>query len=281
MKQAGVSERRACVWLGLGRSTYRSHGGGTDEHALRQRWRELAVARRRFGYRRRQARLRREGFRVNHKRVYRLYRAEQLSVRRRHRTRSRGQRGQSWPVAVRPNERWSMDVMMDTVTDGRKFRLLTSVDDATREGLAIEVETSLPGRRVVRVLERLVADRGCPKTVVTDHGPEFPGQTFRAWARQGGVTRHFIEPGKPVQNAYIESFNGKFRDECLNEHWFLRLADARRTIDAWRQHYNTNRPPSALGYQTPAAYRNSLASEGSEGTMFSPPPPPVPSAGLS
>jgi putative transposase len=134
--------------------------------------------------------------------------------------------------------------------------------------------------RVVRVFERLVADRGCPKTVVTDHSPEFTGQTFTAWAGQYGMTLHCIEPGKPVQNAYIESFTGKFRDECLHEHWFLSLVDARRTIEAWRQDYHTNRPHSALGYQTPEAYRQSLASEGSEGTMCSPHPPSVPSAGL-
>ena len=281
MKQAGLSERRACALLGFGRSMYRYHGGGADDQALRQRLRELAMARRRFGYRRLHALLRREGFRINHKRVYRLYREEQLVVRRRQRKRHRGQRGQPLLVAVRPNERWSMDFMMDTFADGRKFRLLTIVDDATRECLAAEVETSLPGRRVVRVLERLVADRGYPKTLVIDNGPEFTGQTFTAWAGRYAVTLHFIEPGKPVQNAYIESFNGKFRDECLNEQWFLSPADARQTIEAWRQDYNTNRPHSALGYQTPEAYRNRLASEGSEDAMFSPHQPPVPPVRLS
>jgi putative transposase len=174
-----------------------------------------------------------------------------------------------------------MDFMLDTFADGRKFRLLTIVDDATRECLATEVETSLPGIRVVRVLERLVADRGYPKILVTDNGPEFTGQTFTTWAERCGITLHFIEPGKPVQNAYIESFNGKFRDECLNERWFVSLADARQTIDAWRQDYNTARPHSALGYQTPEAYRARLAREGSEGTMFSPHQPPISPVGLS
>jgi putative transposase len=281
MKQTGLSERRACALLGLGRSTYRYHGGSADDPALRQRLRELAMARRRFGYRRLPVLLRREGINANHKRVYRLYREEQLMVRRRHRKRHHGQRGQPLPVAVRPNERWSMDLMMDTFADGRKFRLLTVVDDGTRECLATEVDTSLPGMRVVRVLERLVADRGCPKILVTDNGPEFTGQAFIAWAGRCGTTLHFIEPGQPVQNAYIESFNGKFRDECLNEHWFLSLMDARQTIEAWRQDYNTKRPHSALGYWTPEAYRNSLASEGSKGTMFSPHQPPIPPVGLS
>ena len=281
MKQAGLGERRACALLGLGRSTYRDHGGRADDPALRQRWRELAVARRRFGSRRLHALLRREGFRVNHKRVYWLYREEQLMVRQRHRKRHHRQRGQPLPGAVWPNERWSMDFMRDTFADGRKFRLLTIVDDATRECLATEVETSLPGSRVVRVLERLVADRGYPKILVTDNGPEFTGQTFTTWAERCGITLHCIEPGKPVQNAYIESFNGKFRDECLNERWFVSLADARQTIDAWRQDYNTARPHSALGYQTPEAYRARLAREGSEGTMFSPHQPPISPVGLS
>ena len=281
MKQTGLSERRACTLLGLGRSTYRYPGGGADDPTLRQRLRELAMTRRRFGYRRLHALLRREGFNANHKRVYRLYREEQLMVRRRHRKRHRGQRGRPLPVAVRPNERWSMDLMMDTLADGRKFRLLTIVDDATRECLATEVDTSLPGMRVVQVLERLVTDRGCPKRLVTDNGPEFTGQTCTAWAGRCGITLHFIEPGQPVQNAYIESFNGKFRDECVNEHWFLSLADARQTIDAWRQDYNMPRPHSALGDQTPEAYRNRLVKEGRESTIFSPHQPPIPPVGLS
>jgi putative transposase len=151
---------------------------------------------------------------------------------------------------------------------------------ASKEKFATE-PTSLPGIRVVQVLERLVTDRGCPKLLVTDNGPEFTGQTFTAWAGRCGITLHFIDPGKPVQNAYIESFNGKFRDECLNEHWFLSLVDARQTIEAWRQDYHTHRPHSALGYQTPEAYRNRLVSEERESTSFSPHQPPIPPVGLS
>jgi len=162
-----------------------------------------------------------------------------------------------------------MDFMLDTFADGRKFRLLTVVDDATRACLATEVDTSLPGMRVVQVLGRLVTDRGVPKLRVTDNGPEFTGQTFTAWAGRCGLALYFIEPGKPVQNAYIESLNGKLRDTGLNEQWFLSLVDARQTIEACRQDYNTQRPHSALDYQTPEAYRHRLVSEGSEGILFS------------
>ena len=194
---------------------------------------------------------RRAGTTVNHKRLYRLYRAAGLQVRRRRRTRlTRGERV-PLPTPTRRGERWSMDFTLDTLADGRAFRTLNIVDDYSRECVAIEVDRSLPGLRVTRVLDRLRHAVGLPSSIVLDNGPEFAGRTLEAWAYAAGVTLCFIRPGKPIENAYVESFNGKFRDECLNEHWFVSLADAQAAIEAWRVDYNTVRPHSALADQTP------------------------------
>ncbi len=238
MRQAhpGLSERRACGLAGLGRSSYRYQRPGPDEAGLRKRLKELAVERRRYGYRR---------LTVNHKRVYRLYREEGLSVRRRKRKRIGVVERQPLTIPICTNQRWSMDFVSDGLGDGRKFRSLNIVDDYSRECVAVEVDTSIPGARVVRVLERLRELRGVPQVLVTDNGPEFAGQALDVWAYQRGVKLHFIEPGKPVQNAFVESFNGKMRDECLNEHWFGTLVEARQTIEAWRRDYNEIRPHSA------------------------------------
>ena len=191
---------------------------------------------------------------VNHKRVHRLYRAAGLQVRRRCRKRlTRGDRI-PLPAPRRRLERWSMDFTVDSLGDGRGFRTLNIVDDYTRECVAIEVDRSLPGRRVTRVLDRLHAAVGLPQTIVVDNGPEFAGRTLDAWAYARGVTLRFIRPGKPIENAYVESFNGKFRDECLNEHWFVSVADAQAVIEAWRVDYNTVRPHSSLNQVTPAQF---------------------------
>jgi len=191
---------------------------------------------------------------VNHKRVYRLYREEGLAVRRRKRKRMGA--GERSPLAVptQPNQRWSMDFVSDGLSEGRKFRSLNIVDDYSRECLATEVDTALPGMRVVRGLEQLGERRGLPEVLVMDNGPEFAGQALDVWAYERKVRLHFIAPGKPMQNAFVESFNGKFRDECLNEHWFVSLEDARRKIEAWRQDYNEVRPHSALGNRTPKEF---------------------------
>ena len=255
MRQAHrLSERRACELVGMERSSYRYARRRQDESGLRRRLRELAAERRRYGYRRLAVLLRREGWAVNHKRVYRLYGEEGLEVRRRKRKRIGPTQRQPLTTPLRPNERWSMDFVSDALSDGRKFRSLNLVDDFNRECLALEVDTSLPGIRVVRVLEQRGAWRGWPEVLVMDNGPEFAGQALDAWAYQRQVRLHFIEPGKPVQNAFIESFNGKFRDECLNEHWFTSLEDARQTIETWRRDYNEIRPHSALGYRTPKEF---------------------------
>lgn len=257
--QFGISERHACWLVGLGRSTCR-YGPRSDatDPPLRARLRAVATERRRWGYRRLTVLLRREGWVVNHKRVYRLYRAEGLGLRHRHRKRiARGER-RVLSRPTQPNQRWSLDFVSDCLADGRRFRALTIVDDCSRECPAIEVDTSLSGRRVVRVLERVAGERGMPSVLVMDNGPEFAGMAVDQWAALRGVTLHFITPGKPVENAYIESFNGKFRDECLNLAWFQSLADARGEIEAWRRDYNEVRPHSALRNLTPAAYAAEL-----------------------
>jgi putative transposase len=222
---------------------------------MRRRLRELAAERPRFGYRRLHVLLRREGVSINHKRVERLYRAEGLAVRRRTRKRvARDGRGRA-ALPQRPNQQWGIDFVSDALAWGRRIRLFTVVDVFTREVLAIEVDTSLPGGRVVRVLERLAAEHGAPDEIVLDNGPELAGKAVDQWAYERGVWLRFIEPGKPVQNAFVESFHGRLRDECLDRHWFLGLADARRTVEAWRVDYNRARPHSALGYRAPEEFR--------------------------
>jgi putative transposase len=204
--------------------------------------------------------LRREGWSVNRKRTYRLYREAGLAVRRRKRKRIGLFERKPLPKPLAVNRSWSMDFVSDGLCDGRRLRCLAIVDDFSRECLVLEVDTSITGKRVVAVLERLADLRGLPLSITVDHGPEFEGQVLDAWAYQAGVRLSFIRPGKPVENAYIESFNGRFRDECLNEHWFLTMAHARRAIEAWRIEYNTERPHSSLGNLTPEEYaKNGLS----------------------
>jgi putative transposase len=250
------SERHACRLLGLGRSTarYRPHARG-DEAALRRRLLELALARPRFGYRRLHILLRREGVRVNHKRVERLYRAEGLALRKRGRKRVAGDGRGRAALPCRPTQQWTADFLSDALAQGRRIRVFAVIDVFTREALAIEVDTSLPGSRVVAVLARLVGERGQPDELVLDNGPELTGRAVDQWADERGVRLHFIAPGKPAQNAFIESFNGRLRDECLQRHWFVSLADARHTIEAWRRDYNRRRPHSSLGYRSPEEFR--------------------------
>ena len=252
----GVSERRACRIVGIGRSTLRYRGCRGEDERLRRRLCELAAERPRFGYRRLHALLRREGITVNHKRVERLYRAEGLVMRRRGRKRvARDGRGRA-PLPGQPNQQWAVDFVSDALAWGRRIRLFTVVDVFTREALAIEVDTSLPGERVVRVLDRLAAEHGAPGEIVLDNGPELAGKALDQWAYERGVWLRFIEPGKPVQNAFAESFQGRLRDECLDRHWFLGLADARRTVEAWRHDDHRVRPHSALGYRSPEEFRH-------------------------
>lgn len=244
----GLSQRRACRIVGVNRATARYHGRPRpDERHIRSRLRTLAGERPRVGYRRLHALLRREGIRINHKRVARLYRLEGLAVRCRPRKRvARARHPQPVPP-TRPNEQWVVDFVSDALASGRSIRLFGVVDACTREALAIEVDASLPGARVVRVLDQLTAERGCPTELVLDNGPELTSIVLDQWAYHHGVHLHFIDPGKPVQNAVMESFNGRLRDECLNQHWFTSLADARQIIAMWRHDYNHQRPPQRVG----------------------------------
>ncbi len=236
------------------RASFRYRSRRPEQTELQERLRTLAAERPRWGYRRLHVLLRREGHPINVKRTYRLYREAELMVRKRRRKRVTIER-KPRVIPAQPNRRWSMDFVSDALENGRRIRCLTVVDDFTRECLAIEVDTSLPGLRVVRVLERISAERGgLPEAIVLDNGPEFAGRALDAWAYSKGVSLAFIRPGKPVENAFVESFNGRFRDECLNEHWFTRLADARQTIESWRRDYNQMRPHSSLGGLTPAEF---------------------------
>jgi len=228
----------------------------SGDQELRERLRQLAGERRRFGYRRLHVMLMREGQVVNHKHVYRVYREEGLTVRRRSRKRVSREARVPLPAPLGADQLWSLDFVSDALSWGRKIRMLTVIDAYSRESLAIEVDTSLPGQRVARVLDRVIGERGAAPTEITlDNGPELTSRALDQWAYEKGVRLHFIEPGKPVQNAFIESFNGRLRDECLNEHWFPSLADARRIIEWWRIDYNQNRPHSSLGNLTPEEYR--------------------------
>jgi putative transposase len=238
----------------VGRSSCRYQARRRDDEELRERLRELAGERRRFGYRRLTVLLRREGWPVNHKRVYRIYGEEGLTVRRRPRKRLKAEGRTPWVLPTGANQAWTMDFTHDNLASGRKFRTLNLMDGFTRESPRIEVDTSLPGLRVVRVLEEVACQRGHPQAIQVDNGPEFISRVVDQWAFQHGVKLHFIAPGKPTQNAFIESFNGKFRDECLNENWFLTLQEAREKIEMWRKDYNQVRPHSALGYQTPEEF---------------------------
>ncbi|WP_404525682.1 IS3 family transposase [Bradyrhizobium diazoefficiens] len=250
----GMSERRACKAIGCCRMTMRYRTTRADEAGVRQRMKAIAQERRRFGYRRLHVLLKREGYLINHKKLFRLYREERLAVRRRGgRKRAIGTRAPMM-VPMAPNDRWSLDFVSDQLTDGRRFRILTVVDDCTRECLALVADTSLSGTRVARELDRLLMERGKPKMVVSDNGSEFTSNAILTWADQSRVDWHYIAPRKPTQNAFIESFNGRLRDELLNETLFTSLAQARVELGHWRADYNDTRPHSQLGWKTPSEF---------------------------
>ena len=249
-----LSERRACRVLQVQRSLFRYSFTRPLDTALRERLKTLAAERRRFGYRRLAIFLRREGFNCNIKKVYRIYKEEQLMVKRRKgRKRAVGTR-QPLPKPDSINQVWSLDFMSDAFTDGRRFRVLAVIDQCSRECLAITADTSLSGLRVVRELDMLVIMHGKPKTIISDNGPELTSRAVLIWASEQGIDWHYIQPGKPQQNGYTESHNDKIRNECLNEHWFSTLAEARRIIEDWRQDYNHVRPHSSLNYLTPMEF---------------------------
>ncbi|UUC98963.1 IS3-like element ISSen4 family transposase [Escherichia coli] len=251
----GLSQRRACRLTGLSLSTcrYEAHRPAADAH-LSGRITELALERRRFGYRRIWQLLRREGLHVNHKRVYRLYHLSGQGVKRRRRR--KGLATERLPLLrpAAPNLTWSMDFVMDALSTGRRIKCLTCVDDFTKECLTVTVAFGISGVQVTRILDSIALFRGYPATIRTDQGPEFTCRALDQWAFEHGVELRLIQPGKPTQNGFIESFNGRFRDECLNEHWFSDIVHARKIINDWRQDYNECRPHSTLNYQTPSEF---------------------------
>ena len=253
-KQHGTSERRACRLVGLKRSTQRYRQRRNEQReTLRTRIGAIADERQRFGNRRITALLRREGWPVNHKCVHRICREQQWTVPKRRRKRIRRPM-ELTTAATRPNQRWAMDYVSDSLASGRKIRTLTIVDTYTRECLAMEVDTSLPGARVRRVLERLARQRLRPEELRVDNGPEFISRAVAAWCEENRLRLWHIQPGKPMQNGHVESFNGRLRDECLNANWFTSLQDARSKLEDWRRDYNEQRPHSALNYRTPAEF---------------------------
>jgi putative transposase len=249
-----VSERHACRLVKLHRSSQRYRHRRDEQMALRIRLKDLAAARPRFGYLRLHVLLVREGWKINRKRVYRLYRLEGLGLRHKRRKKRVSALRVARPVAKAPNECWSMDFVSDCLHDGRRFRALTIVDNVSRVSPAIEVGTGLSGQRVAAVLESLAKPFGLPKTIQVDNGPEFTSKALDEWAHRKGIRLQFSRPGKPTDNPFIESFNGRLRQECLNQSWFVSIEDAQKKIEEWRKDYNENRPHSSLGNQVPSAF---------------------------
>lgn len=252
-----VSQRRICGLLGVAESSQRYVSRHSDQ-VLRERLLEAARENPRWGYRRLQIKLEEKGMHVNHKRVYRVYRQAGLMIRRKKRKRLL-RAGAVPPKVTAANQEWALDFVHDAAQSGRKFRALSVIDVYTRECLALEVDTSFASRRVTRVLEAIVAQRGRPLAIRCDNGPELTSRHFQAWCLENKIELVYIEPGRPMQNGHVESFHGKLRDECLNASWFANLFDARAKIGAWRKQYNEERPHSSLGYLTPSEFARRVA----------------------
>src|ERR1700676_1444400 len=263
-----VSQRRVCELMGVAEASQR-YVTRRDDAELRERLIAAARGKPEGGYRRLQVKLEGQGMRVNHKRVYRVYREAGLLIRRKRRKRLL-RAGFVRPTVTGANQEWALDFVHDAAESGRKFRVLSVIDVYTRECLALEVGPSFASRRVTRELDRIVAERGVPEALRCDNGPEFTSRHFLAWGIERKIELVHIEPGRPVQNAYVESFHGKLRDECLNASWFGNLFEARVKIGAWRAEYNEERPHSSLGYRTPAAFAASLARCGKDAALENP-----------
>jgi putative transposase len=258
----GMSERRACRVAGVCRASHRYERRREDPPRLIAALHQLAEEKPRYGYRFLHRVLRRRGFQVNHKRVYRLYREAGLALRVRRRRRYAASPRVAVPRPTRPGQRWSMDFVHDHLASGRRFRVLTIVDEFSRRSPGVLVESSISGERVGRFLDGVAAASALPETIVVDNGPEFISNALDKWAYDRGVKLHFIRPGKPTENAFIESFNGRLRDECLNASWFDSLDHARELVAAWWHDYNHERPHSALGGLSPIEYeRNQLRTQ--------------------
>jgi len=254
MAEHGLSQRQACRLLEVDRATYRYEPRPDRNAKLRQALIDIARQRPRFGYRRLWALLTtREGFHASPGRIQRLYQQAGLKVRRQKRKRLKGVAPVN-PLISRPNQEWALDFVSDAFSNGRALRALTMVDSYTRECPAIEVDTGISSRQVTRTLERVIEQRGTPASLRCDNGPEFTSRHFLAWCAQKKIELVHIQPGRPMQNGHVESFNGRLREECLNASWFVNLADARAKIESWRQEYNTDRPHSSLDYRTPEEF---------------------------
>lgn len=250
-----MSERRSCRVLRLNRSLYRRKPTKDEQAFLRMRIKEIAATRVRYGYKRIHVLLRREGWKINHKRVYRLYKAEGLNLRSQSkRKKISAPRVPAKGMAVAVNECWAMDFVSDQLYNGKRFRALTLIDTYSRECMAIHVDKAIKGETVAAVLEELKGSKGLPKKIKVDNGPEFISRALDAWAYLNKVQLEYSRPGKPTDNPHIESFNGSLRDECLNIHWFMSLEDAKQKIEKWRVDYNEFRPHSGLTYKTPAEF---------------------------
>lgn len=250
----GLSQRRISRLTGWNRSSLQYHCRERSDTALRERLRHWAALKPRWGSPILHDVLRAEGLVINHKRTERIYREEGLSLRRKRRKKLPAVARVPLPQAAGPDQRWSMDFIHDQLSNGRRFRCLTIVDEFTRQSLAIVADHSIGGLGVVRALDALLARRGKPQLLITDNGPEFTGRALHQWAQHHGVGLHHIQPGKPTQNAFIESFNGTFRDDCLNQHWFHSLAEAALLIEHWRKEYNSLRPHSSIGRVPPDTF---------------------------
>lgn len=247
----GYSERRACQLVGANRSSIRYESQKSDEGLLREKITSIAHEKRRYGYRRIHMVLKRDGVLINHKKVFRIYQQLGLKVLKRGgRKRALGTRIVSMQL-IKANQEWSLDFVHDVLVNGRRIRMLTVVDDFTRESIKITVDTSLNGRRVCDELDQVIESRGKPDRILSDNGTEFTSTAVLKWCQENGVRWDYIQPGKPYQNGYIESFNGKLRDECLNENLFTSLQEAKRLVEAWREEYNERRPHSSLKGKTP------------------------------
>ena len=259
LMKRNLSERRSCALVEISRSSNRYEAHPRDDQAVTRKLRGIAKRHKRYGYRRAWALLVRGGERINRKRVYRIWKREGLALCSRKRKRRRKGKGSVPIQADHPNHVWTYDFMEDITLDGRKLRILTLVDEFTRESLSIEVERRMPAQAVIGVLERVFAEQGLPAYLRSDNGPEFVAKAIKTWLTKQGVQTHYIDPGSPWQNAFGESFNDKLRDECLNMEVFISLAEAKVILKRWRQYYNHERPHSSLGYQTPSEYKAAWA----------------------
>jgi putative transposase len=258
----GQKELRACALIGISRSSFRYTPKPRMDKEVISRMKELAQKKPRYGVRRLHVLLKKEGLVINHKRTERLYQQENLAIRTKPRKKLPVTLRLPLPVPAQINDQWALDFVHDRTAGGRSFRCLSILDIYARECLTIHVDTSIPGKVVTDVLDRLIEMRGKPQSLITDNGPEFTAKAFLFWAEKHQIHLIHINPGKPMENGFIESFQGKFRDECLNLHWFSSLADARQKIETWRHEYNTERPHSSLGDLTPYEFKEQMVLTG-------------------